>query len=145
MRCRMPEVWAAEMAASRSFFACLHALQRFRPFLGPYRGKKTLIAAGQMGFSHHSLCMIGDPESLTLWWQPGENTSLSDMMSLPQSGRGVAEAGKTLPPRLRFCEEPGRLNELFDVAKPVGTQGGDDCAWLISRGGPVRGVFAQFG
>jgi hypothetical protein len=35
MRWRTPEACAAAMAAKRSFFACLHGLQRFGSFFKP--------------------------------------------------------------------------------------------------------------
>jgi len=93
MRCLTPEVCAAVMAASLSFFACLQGLQRFGSFFNPLSWKNACSPEVQMKFSLQSTHLIvrsgcsGFSGSLVV--SNSRISSPSDMMSSPWVDRSA--------------------------------------------------------
>jgi hypothetical protein len=88
MRCLTPDVCAAVMAASLSFFACLQGLQRFGSFFKPLSWKKACSPEVQMKFSLQSTHLMvrsgcSGEESVS---DALISSCLSDMISSPWIG-----------------------------------------------------------
>jgi hypothetical protein len=54
IRCFAPVDWARDIAARRSFFACLHGLHRFGSFFNPLSWKNTCSPVVQVKCSPQS-------------------------------------------------------------------------------------------
>ena len=95
MRCLTPDVCAAVMAASLSFFACLQGLQRFGSFFNPLSWKKACSPDVQIKFSLQSTHLIvrsgcsGDAGAAK-----SRISSLCDMISSPGVGLLLCRAAK---------------------------------------------------
>ena len=86
-RCRMPEVCAAVMAASLSFFACLQGLQRFGSFFSPLSWKKVCSPEVQTKYSLQSThLMLRSGCSELAMVSSSWRDSRSDMICSPRVG-----------------------------------------------------------
>ena len=95
MRCLTPDVCAAVMAASLSFFACLQGLQRLGSFFKPLSWKKACSPEVQIKFSLQSThLMVRSGCSGVVGAAKSMISSLCDMISSPGVGLLLCRAAQ---------------------------------------------------
>ena len=135
-RCRIPEVCAAVMAASLSFLACLHGLQRLGSFFSPLSWKNVCSPEVQTKYSlqsTHLMLRSGCSESDVVSSPCSSSRSnmivsprgLVMLISLWAGPLQVARCSKAEPPfpgehrgeRCAGLEQVERISQLITMAK----------------------------